>query len=597
MACQGLFDSTPVLFFEGDGFCPGRPDRPLVFLRPRQVIQACDPATCRAALREIDQAAQSFWLAGYITYEAAAWIADPRHVPVRPSQVPRLWFGVYDGPSLTESLAEPEPYCPWIRRDPALALPDYRDVIDAIKRDIRAGETYQVNFTFDWRIEAGCSAENLYRILSQAQPAGFRAYLHMADRTILSFSPELLFDRAGPDIVVRPMKGTAPRGSSPTEDHDVRECLRRDPKNLSENIMIVDLLRNDLGRICQPGSVEVPSLFDIETHPTLHQMTSTIRGVLRSEISYEDIFSSLCPSGSVTGAPKFRSMETIRQLEDGERGVYCGAIGYIAPGDRAVFSVPIRTLEQTDPGPMWRCRAGSGIVWDSGVGEEWREVANKTDFITAAGLPPFELVETMVCVRGQVPDREGHWRRIAASADFFGFRINKDDWNRQIDTFLAPSDHGSIIRLVLSREGIIRGEAYPRNVLPEPVSIRLAPEMLDRNNIFLQHKTTYRPWYKDATARLPEGGVFDEIFFNSFGELCEGTRTNIFVQLQGKLYTPPHECGLLPGILRARLLAEGRCRARVLTRPDLDQAEAIFCGNSVRGLMRASFIDPTPAAL
>jgi para-aminobenzoate synthetase/4-amino-4-deoxychorismate lyase len=471
---------------------------------------------------------------------------------------------------------------------------EYGRAIKRIKQYIAAGDTYQVNYTFDTRVSTQATPWGLYCALRNRQRVPYGAFVATDDVTILSFSPELFFQRRQSTIRTKPMKGTAPRGATPQEDQSLREGLARDPKNRAENVMIVDLLRNDLGRICRTGSVRVERLFELETHPTLHQMTSTVRGALRPGTSFADIMRALFPCGSVTGAPKLRTMEIIAELERGHRGVYCGALGFVAPRGRAVFSVPIRTLQRTRGEHHWRYRVGSGVIWDSRADEEWRECETKTAMLTRQE-PGFEVFESMLWQAGRYRYLGDHARRLVRSAGHFAFPCSTR-------RFIEFSRHAAQsfgdnrprkVRVFLNSAGTMRWDAEVITNGSETAAptLLLSATPIDALEPLLYHKTTHRPWYQAAVERIRAHDCFDVIFTNRRGEVTEGARSNVFAEIRGKLYTPPVSCGILPGVLRGRLLESGACRERVLTVGDLRAAEALYCGNSVRGLVRVTLVD------
>ncbi|MFA5206562.1 MAG: aminodeoxychorismate synthase component I [Lentisphaeria bacterium] len=598
-----------------------RPDRrnrnSFVFAEPRHILSAATAGEMGPLLREIDRHAQDSWLAGYLAYEAAGGL-DAAFAPLaRPQPAaagPLGWFGVFAEPYIFDHRTgrwnrelpaacreQPVPEPPagrvCLSAAPAISEAVYRRAVAAIRRFIAAGDTYQINFTYDVGVQSELEAFELYRSLRANQPAPYCAFLATGSGCVASFSPELFFRKTGRRIAVQPMKGTARRGRFLAEDRAIRQALAHDEKNRSENLMIVDLMRNDLGKICTPGSVAVPRLFAVESWPTLHQMTSTVTGCLQPAITYERIFSSLFPCGSVTGAPKIRSMEIIRGLETGVRGVYCGAVGYCGPRGDAVFSVPIRTLQSTPRRGRWRYRVGSGVVWDSQAAEEWRECAVKCDFLTRL-RSDFEIVETLLWNRRLVYQRE-HLLRLKRAARYFSYPVDAAALTsllRRIEHDLRQAPPHKV-RILLDQHGGVR---WDRAVLddagpagPPPVLFSARP--VDEHNPFLFHKTTYRPWYDAAAAEIRAGRCFDVIHANARGELTEGSRSNLFVRKGSLLYTPAIGCGLLPGVLRDRLLRRGNCREAVLTLTDLQTADAVYCGNSVRGLTRVSPVWPEPA--
>ena len=487
---------------------------------------------------------------------------------------------------------------------------EYLAKVARIKEYIAAGDTYQVNHTLKLIFDFSGDAGALYETLRRNQSVAYGAFLKSGGRRILSFSPELFFRQQGRECWVRPMKGTSKRGNSLVEDRQVAGRLAHDPKNRSENVMIVDLLRNDLGRICEMGTVETVSLFDVETYETLHQMTSTITGRLRYDVSLVELFQAIFPCGSVTGAPKIRTMEIIRELEGADRGVYTGAIGFVGPDDCAVFNVPIRTVElAAGRGEMG---IGSGIVFDSDGEAEWRECLLKSRFLQAPA-PDFQLFETILWQPGQ-----GYWlvdfhlERLEKSAAYWGFPFPAQLLQRrlaEVNTAAVGTDSDCRrVRLVLSRDGALELTsavcACPQSLgvalavgggdLP---LVKMAKVVTDPEDPFLYHKTTRRQ-VNEVERRLAEGdGCFEVLFMNNRGELSEGSFTNLFVLRGEELLTPPLSCGLLDGVFR-RALLDGRLdlprglsvREEVLRPGDLATAGAIFVGNSLRGLCQVRLV-------
>ncbi|MBN1129539.1 MAG: aminodeoxychorismate synthase component I [Chitinispirillaceae bacterium] len=595
-----------------DNARPTREQRYSFFFRkPVKVIRCSRFHEVRAALDALALEAKRHWVAGYCTYEAG-YALEERFSGKGEAETGHrgdlLWFGVFNRPHRFDHFTGV-----WDRpvvtmhktgrgcagrggRETHLGSPEtltrrsYENAVRAIQKKIAAGEVYQVNYTFAVPLSSPLQPWDLFLSLRKEQPVAFGAFIATGRTTIASFSPELFFMQTGSRIVVKPMKGTAPRGRFSAEDEFIAAALARDPKNRSENIMIVDLLRNDLGKICRTGSISVERLFEVERHPTLHQMTSTIVGRLKKGTSLAPIMNALFPSGSVTGAPKIRAMELIRGLEKTARGVYCGAIGYSSPEKRSVFSVPIRTLSRERGQAAWRYGVGSGIVWDSVPRDEWHECAVKCGFLTARS-DEFRIFESMAFSGGTVRYGRDHYVRMRAAADYFAFPFYKAVWDaviREIAVDLGSSKNRFKVRTVLDRSGAVTWNHDP--ILPErsgetPV-ILLFDKPVRTATPFLFHKTTVRPWYEKSMQLIRTGGCFDVIHINERGQLTEGARTNLFVKIDNVLYTPPIECGLLPGILRARLLAAGKCRERILYPADLEKARAVYCGNSVRGLVQ-----------
>jgi para-aminobenzoate synthetase/4-amino-4-deoxychorismate lyase len=584
--------------------------RSYLFREPALTVTARRFEEVEPALAEVERLARGRWLAGFVAYEAA-YALEERLAPLReavaPAELPLLWFGAFDRPHLFDhrtGVWEPplSPAAPGVPRDLAPAIrhtlrrEEYARAVGAIKKWIGRGHTYQANFTYDVTLDCDAEPFELYRHLRDNQATPLCSFIRTPFGDVASFSPELFFRRRGAAVTVKPMKGTAPRGRYPDQDRGLARWLAADPKNRAENVMIVDLLRNDLGRVCRPGTVHTTALFEIETHPTVHQMTSTVRGTLRRGVGLTDLFRTLFPCGSVTGAPKIRTMEILRALERGPRGVYYGAIGCVAPGGRADFSVPIRTLQRKAGSRHWRYRVGSGIVWGSSAAREWKECADKCAFLVRRPRR-FELLETILYHNGFRFLQE-HRDRLRSSAGYFGYPLDRRELTHLLAAVRAALARGRSyrVRLLLAPTGALRWESAP--IEPSPPrstpAAHLSPMPIDEQETLLYHKTTHRPWYDDAAERIAAGECYDVLFTNRRGELTEGARNNLFVRIDGELVTPPVSCGLLGGVLRRRMLARGECRERILRPRDLRRAEAVYCGNSVRGLVRVR-VEPPPS--
>ena len=424
---------------------------------------------------------------------------------------------------------------------------EYLERVEFIKEKIKDGITYEVNYTYPSKVRTNAADLELYEFLLEKQTTPYNAFIKSPHETILSFSPELFFKLKGPKILTKPMKGTAPIAQGQ------RDFLYRDTKNRAENIMIVDLLRNDLGRIAKTGSVTVDKLFEIEEHPTVYQMTSEISAELKDSIGLYDIFKAIYPCGSITGAPKLSTMRVIDEVEPFSREIYCGAIGYLYK-DEAVFSVPIRILQKKINESDFTYHAGGAIVWDSNPEDEWEETLTKTKFLQT----DFSLIETAV------DDWESHVNRMKTSAVSLGFV-----WNPEIEALKIPED--KVLRVVLNKEGkyFVEIKDFPKCINNK---IRIKGKV-DSTNPFLYHKTSIR-------AEMPKD-VFDEIRVNERGEITEGIFTNVGILKGGKYYTPPICSGLLAGTYRKKLDWE----EKVLYPEDLKTADKIFCFNSVRGIV------------
>lgn len=492
---------------------------------------------------------------------------------------------------------------------------DHKTAIEAIKAWIRAGETYQVNYTHRLHGESFGKPVSLYRRLRARQPVAFGALIALPMRPgaeevdqkwVLSFSPELFVRHTSGVVETRPMKGTAPRGSDPQEDRRLALWLAADEKNRAENLMIVDLMRNDLGRIARVGSVKVPVLFSIEAYPTVFQMTSTVTAEIPPQTEFPSILRALFPCGSITGAPKFHTMELIARLEPSARGLYTGAIGWL---DRAkapwrcgnfCLSVAIRTLTlDASVGGTRRTRlgVGGGIVLDSVANEEFEETLTKTRFVTELD-PGFTLFETFRVQRGRVLLVEAHLSRLAVSAKKLGFAFDEAEIRNLLLRFVQGAEFQPAcrVRVDLKHDG---GLAYTAAPIP-PMSHRVArlivsDRALDPAEAAVSgHKTSFRSTYDMALRDAEASGAFDAVLFNAKGMLTEGARTNVFVRLDGRWWTPPLHCGLLPGVMRARVLASPLNAAeREISREMFERIEALMVCNAIRGPVRAELL-PLP---
>jgi para-aminobenzoate synthetase / 4-amino-4-deoxychorismate lyase len=569
----------PLLFFEFPDRNGQR--RSLGFAEPIDQIVAHSVAEVRPALRAVQQAvAAGCYAAGLIAYEAAPAFDPALHVR-DPGRLPLLWFGIFRQP--LPVLPQPSDgafrLSAW---QPSISRATYHRHVAAIRQAIAEGETYQTNYTLRLRARFAGDDWAFYQRLRAAQRADYCAYLNLGRLRVLSASPELFFRLDGAEITARPMKGTAPRGRWLDEDRSQAAWLAASTKNRAENLMIVDLLRNDLGRIAAVGSVRVPQLFTIERYPTLFQMTSTVAATVQPGTTIEDLFAALFPCGSITGAPKASTMKLIARLEDSPRGVYCGAIGFVSPRHEAVFNVAIRTVVIDTATASAEYGVGGGITWDSTAEDEYAEALTKAALLTEPA-PGFALLETLRLEAGSYTLLERHLDRLRESAHFFDIPLALPELRAALDRHRdqAPST-AQRVRLLVAQNGAIRIESTP---LPElslqqqPVALAATP--ISRRDRFLFHKTTRREIY-DAHRRLrPE--LFDVLLWNEEGELTEFTIGNLVIEQDGICWTPQRASGLLAGTLRAELLAQGRIHERALTSADLNAAERIWLINSVRG--------------
>ncbi|WP_084004947.1 aminodeoxychorismate synthase component I [Magnetovibrio blakemorei] len=574
------------------------PDGVLLFTNPRDMLICTQPQDVAAVLAKIDQALEDgHHVAGYLAYELG-YVLEPKLAPLLPLERngPLIWMGVFDAPypvdaGLFDAWAT-EPHSVSALR-PAEERDTYLKKIETIREHIRAGDVYQINHTFKQRFDFSGSPLSLFAHLRQNQQARYGALIATGDRHILSLSPELFVDVSANLARTRPMKGTAARAANPLDDEARKHWLCHDEKSKAENLMIVDLLRNDLSRIALVGSVNVTDLFHVETYPTLHQMTSAIEAKLRPGTPFSHLIKALFPCGSVTGAPKVKAMEIIRSLETEPRGVYTGAIGYGAPGNVVRLNVAIRTISLSgEGGREGEMGIGSGIVYDSEPAEEWDECHLKARFLTQP-QPSFDLLETLLWEPGSgfaLLDR--HLQRMADSAHYFGYGFDEDvalsTLNQAIPT---KPDTPLKVRLLLSANATFTTEATP--LLPQPTDqvwrFNVSEAPISRDNPFVYHKTTNRAFHDDERTRLHAVNGCDEVLFcNEFGELTEGSITNIFLEINDQLLTPALHCGLLAGTLRQDLIDTGRAVEAVLRPADLEKAERIWLGNSVRGLVPAT---------
>ncbi|MEL7167738.1 MAG: aminodeoxychorismate synthase component I [Bacteroidota bacterium] len=607
----------------------------LLFTAPVRILRADNLDAIPALLDSLDaEVAAGHHVAGYLAYEAgAAFWAD--RLTVAAPREPLAWFGVYgpptvlDAPGVDALLADAHGYALTVPRFD-LDRDAYVQQVERVRHHIHEGDVYQINFTAPFRYRFAGDPVGLYRALRRQQRVSYAALLHIeaADGQpldVLSLSPELFFRRDGRRLTARPMKGTIRRGTDAGEDAALAMHLSADPKNRAENLMIVDLLRNDLSVVAEPGSVVVPHLFTTEPYETLTQMTSTVQATLRDGVTYADLFEALFPCGSVTGAPKLRAMQLIADLEAVPRGVYCGAVGYIAPPTdsrdaQAVFNVPIRTLvlaEDRDGMGTGTMGSGSGIVWDSDPEAEYDECQLKARFLKRAWAWPerphgpiqdryveaagsFGLLETMRAERGRIEYRALHRVRLAEAASFFGVKLDLAEVNALLDETLAQlgmAPHR--LRLTVAADGTPGLAVAP--VVSGDMALRTAalfPVAMDSANPFCWWKTTHRTHYDDALAWAKTHAVDEPLLLNERGEVTEGARTSVWIEREGQLLTPPLSSGGLAGVHRQHLLTTvpGAVEA-VLVSEDLHTADRVLLGNAVRGLQEVEVVEVAAASL
>ena len=616
------------MFFETSLF-DGENSESYILLDPVDTIKIYKFSDVGLAFKRIERYSKTHFLAGYFSYELGYCFEEASFRSKVVSSYPlihlRVFKNVMTFDHVTGRLSRSIPglfaNVP-VERDfrvdkPRFSLTRscYSGKISAIKKHIANGDTYQVNFTGKYTFGFSGSAFSFYRELKEKQSVPYGAFCKMGGEHILSLSPELFFRRNGGLICSRPMKGTIERGTDAYNDEDRMSELKRSAKEIAGNLMIVDLIRNDLGKISKTGSVKVSSLFDVERYSTLFQMTSTVKSVLKDDITYFDIFKSLFPGGSVTGAPKIRTMQIIKELEKGNRNIYCGALGIIFPGKRAVFNLPIRTVSisrgkdkvlkgkvlSKAKGKVLKGEmgVGGGITFDSDPGEEYKECVLKARFLTKRHRP-FSLIETMLW-DGKFRHLDGHLGRMRDSAAYFGFVFDR----AEIIRILISSQDGFKrnvryrVRVLLAKDGNATVENSEIGQGPGQAAVQAAVSVFrtDSRSILLYHKTTNRRLYDAEYGHYRAKGYFDVIFLNTKGEVTEGAITNVVIKKNGKFYTPPLSSGLLPGIFRAYLIKSGRVKEKKIFLKDLCKADKVFLCNSVRGLVEVKLTSPRPSLI
>jgi len=532
-------------------------------------------------------AADGLYAAGFVAYEAASALNPdlPTVLPV--DGLPLAWFAIFRERHSVDAGAELTISTVDVALEPLNSLEGYTGDVGRIRNYIAAGDCYQVNHTFQLRGTFKGGPSDLYSRIGTAQRAPFCAYLDIGRFAILSASPELFFSLKDGIITTRPMKGTARRGRWAGEDRAVAEQLRNSPKERAENLMIVDLLRNDLGIVAEVGSVTVDALFEVETYPTVHQMTSSVSAKLRSGTSLTDIFQALFPCGSVTGAPKRRSMEIIAELEKEPRGIYCGAIGCVAPGGETIFSVAIRTLLFDAQKNRLTMGLGSAVTWDSDAVSEYLECLSKGTFIHQQNHD-FRLIESLRLDNGSYTLLDRHIARLTASAGYFGFSCDQEKIRHVLSCHAAQTPGLCKVRLLLSADGKL--DISSELLLENSAALRVAISTIsvDSGDNMRYHKTTRRELLD--TARLTRPDCDEVLLLNEHGQLAEGSYHSLVVKLDGRFVTPPLACGLLPGVLRGELLEQGEISELILHPSDLERAEELWLVNSVRGWQRCIVI-------
>ncbi|MFC3040391.1 aminodeoxychorismate synthase component I [Virgibacillus xinjiangensis] len=557
---------------------------PYVFQDPVRVYQTNALREITTIFSKVEEAVdKGYYVAGCVSYEAAPAF-DPTLSIHSQSDFPLVWFAVFEGPTNIEIQAPDEPYhvTKWAYDS---SYSQYQSAITKIKEAIEKGNTYQINYTSRLQAQFFGNDFSFYQQLARNQQASYSAYLNIGRFRVLSASPELFFRVEDNRITTKPMKGTAKRGRYPTEDRFFKEKLNQSKKDQAENLMIVDLIRNDIGRIAVPGSVRVPDLFAVESYPTVHQMTSTIEAELEEHTTIYDWFQALFPSGSITGAPKMSTMDYIAQLEQSPRDVYCGAIGYITPNREATFNVPIRTVLLDTNHNKATYGVGGGITWDSTVDGEYEEMATKAQLLSERH-PEFQLLESLALVNGDYPLLKEHLNRLINSACYFNFIINEKDITNHLEQLRSTLSDGRYkVRLLINRFGETSIESSPLASTQEPVTCSLAKSPIDSRDPYLYHKTTNRAIYEKHQKQGADEN-FSVLLWNEQSEITEFTTGNVVVKLGSKYYTPPVVCGLLGGTYRKQLLDQGIIEEKRIRKEDLGVYEEVWFINGVRGWLR-----------
>lgn len=572
----------------------------LVFQDPEEIISCTrleDVPACLDRLEEVQKSGR--YAAGFLAYELGFAFEDKLRTRFVADGEPLIWFGVYrEGTTL--ALDQALALLAHETADPAtLYAPVFdmdRNAYDAafagVQDHLARGNAYQVNLTMRARFRHSGSSEQVFRDLLRRQPVEFASYLKLEDRAVLSLSPELFLERNGETLRTRPMKGTAPRGRFASEDNRIAHDLAADPKQRAENTMIVDLMRNDLSRIAETGSVQVTRLCEVERYQSVHQMTSTIEARVHKRVGFREIVRNLFPCGSITGAPKLSAMQIAADLETGPRGIYTGSIGYLAPSGDFRFNVAIRTLVLRNDG-TGEAGTGSGVVFDSAAKSEYEECALKLKFMTA-NEPEFDLIETMAYDRASgflLLDR--HMLRLKTSAEYFGFQFDECGLRAELDRVAAEYTGARRVRVLLAGDGATSISSTDLTPVDSTTlfNVVTAAETTHSADRWLYHKTTNRHFYDDTRQRYQtETGCQEVLFCNEQGYLTEGSYTTVFLKMGKDLVTPALHHGLLPGTFRAGLLERGLAVEADLTAEDLKRADAVFVGNSVRGLVKARMI-------
>jgi len=572
--------------------------RSFLFQNPVKIISCYSLNDIKPAFLELEDCiSRGFYAAGFVSYEAGFSFEEQLNNLNGNHSFPLLWFGVYKDPIIIRHKGKVDllqnKKSPYTVKNihSNISRGEYIHNIKKIKSFIRKGETYQVNYTFKYKFDFSGSLHSFYEDLKSKQSVSYSALIKTPEVSILSLSPELFFRKDKDHIEVRPMKGTIDRGRDLAEDSLNMKTLEKSLKNRSENVMIVDLLRNDLGRISRSGTVKTKKLFEVERYETLLQMISVVRSSLKKDVTPYDLFKAIFPSGSVTGAPKISTMKIINSLEKEPRGVYTGGIGFFAPNREAIFNVAIRTILIDNKKNKGEMGVGSGIVYDADPYNEFDECKLKVDFLTKK-KNDFKLIETIL----HHPKKgyfllKPHLGRLLSSAAYFNFKYDKKyitEKLKKLETRFKNS-FSYKVRLLLDRTGKIDLGFSRINMNGKLIKVRFSSKKTSKNDLFLYNKTTNRNLYDKEHRKWSKRGYFDIIFTNTQNQITEGAISNIVIKKGKFYYTPPIECGLLNGVFRRSLLKNSKfpIREKVLYRGDIEKADEIYMVNSVRGMVKA----------
>ncbi|PJZ77929.1 aminodeoxychorismate synthase component I [Leptospira neocaledonica] len=594
-------NSRKPFIYLGEGFSTeGR----LVLTEPKEILTTNRRSEARKFFLEIqNKVSQGYYAAGWISYETGDLFLNPDNME-EVSEDPLFWFGIFSEPKILasaeisewESKFKDKGYSAEIRS--GIDRKEYEEIFRKIRNFLYEGDIYQVNFTFPLHIEFQGSLGRLFFELRKKQPVPYEAWIHTGDsiseqRDILSFSPELFWEKISNQIRTVPMKGTRPRGKDFGEDQKLKLELSNSEKDRAENLMITDLLRNDLGRISLPGSVEVSKLFSIEEYPTVFQMTSEIRSELSSDIKWTDILEALFPGGSITGAPKKRSSDIIRSLEK-KRGVYTGGIFYLSP-QKEISSIAIRTLEflQDSRGQKkGRMGVGSGITIGSDANAEWEECWSKAKFLNDT-KENFHIFTTAICKRKKIYFLKDHKDRMKLSAKEFGFVWQEEGWESAINEIAGTisSDKNYRVKIVLLQDGKFQSEVSEYHSGPKEGKVLFSGTSTNKKNRFFYHKTNIREIFSEGYTSATSKGYLDQIYTNTEGYLTEGSIHSIFLFLNREWITPSLEEGILPGVARKQWIRKLKAKEKKISKQDLSLASKIILVNSLRGVRRVSGVD------